>query len=239
MKKIFIGAIATLALALTLNTRPAQAQTQQIIPTVSVNGSAEVKVTPDVIYLSIRLDESDTKGRLPIEEQRQKMFTALKRADVDAEKQLSVQGMSSEFYRKRGSLAATQYELKVGSADEARKVFEVLDKVGVVNVNITRATCSKLEEYRAQARQAAMRNAQMRASQLAEAVGQSIGACYEINDYTSDVEYSTRGRLMMKNAVAMDAQGMVEEAVEPEVDFEQIVINYNLSAKFYLNTEIK
>jgi uncharacterized protein YggE len=84
-----------------------------------------------------------------------------------------------------------------------------------------------------------MRNAQMRAQQLAEAVGQSIGACYEINDYTSDVEYSTRGRLMMKNAVAMDAQGMVEEAVEPEVDFEQIVINYNLSAKFYLNTEIK
>ena len=36
----------------------------------------------------------------------------------------------------------------------------------------------------------------------------------------------------------MDAAGMVEEA-EPEVDFEQIVINYNLSAKFYLNTEIK
>ena len=78
----------------------------------------------------------------------------------------------------------------------------------------------------------------MRASQLAEAIGQSIGACYEINDYTSDVEYSTRGRLMMKNSVAMDAAGMVEEA-EPEVDFEQIVINYNLSAKFYLNTEIK
>jgi uncharacterized protein YggE len=109
----------------------------------------------------------------------------------------------------------------------------------VVNVNITRATCSKLEEYRAEARQKAMRSAQMRAQQLAEAVGQSIGACYEINDYSSDVEYSTRGRLMMKNAVAMDAQGMVEEAVEPEVDFEQIVINYNLSAKFYLNTEIK
>ena len=100
-------------------------------------------------------------------------------------------------------------------------------------------TCSKLEKYRAEARQAAMRNAQMRASQLAEAVGQSIGACYEINDYTSDVEYSTRGRLLMKNAVAMDAAGVVNEAAEPEVDFEQIVISYNLSAKFYLNTEIK
>ena len=222
-----------------LSSLGAVAQVGQVIPSVSVNGSAQVKVTPDVIHLVIKLDESDSKGKVTVEQQRKDMFSALKKCGIDIEKQLSVQGMSSEFYRKRGSLAATQYELKVGSADEARKVFEALDKVDVVNVNITRATCSKLEEYRAQARQAAMRNAQMRASQLAEAVGQSIGACYDISDYTSDVEYSTRGRLMMKNTVAMDAAGVVNEAAEPEVDFEQIVISYNLSAKFYLNTEIK
>ena len=227
-----------IAAMMILSSVAASAQNVPITPTVSVNGSAQIKVTPDVIYLSIKLDESDTKGKVTVEQQRRSMFSALKKCGIDIEKQLSVQGMSSSFYRKRGSLAATQYELKVGSADEARKVFEALDKVDVVNVNITRATCSKLEEYRTEARQAAIRSAKMRASQLAEAIGQSIGACYEINDYSSDVEYSTRGRLMMKNSVAMDAAGMVEEA-EPEIDFEQIVINYNLSAKFYLNTEIK
>lgn len=218
-----------------LSSVAASAQNMPITPTVSVNGSAQIKVTPDVIYLTIKLDESDTKGKVTVEEQRKGMFSALKKCGIDIEKQLSVQGMSSSFYRKRGSLAATQYELKVGSADEARKVFEQLEKVGVVNVNISRATSSKLEEYRAEARQAAMRNAQMRASQLAEAVGQTIGACYEINDYTTNVEVSTRGRLLMKNAVMMDAA--VTEEAEPEVDFEQIVINYNISAKFYLNTE--
>lgn len=218
-----------------LSSVAASAQNVPITPTVSVNGSAQIKVTPDVIYLTIKLDESDTKGKVTVEEQRKGMFSALKKCGIDIEKQLSVQGMSSSFYRKRGSLAATQYELKVGSADEARKVFEQLEKVGVVNVNISRATSSKLEEYRTEARQAAMRNAQMRASQLAEAVGQTIGACYEINDYTTNVEVSTRGRLLMKNAVMMDAA--VTEEAEPEVDFEQIVINYNISAKFYLNTE--
>lgn len=218
-----------------LSSVAASAQNVPITPTVSVNGSAQIKVTPDVIYLSIKLDESDTKGKVTVEEQRKGMFSALKKCGIDIEKQLSVQGMSSSFYRKRGSLAATQYELKVSSADEARKVFEQLEKVGVVNVNISRATSSKLEEYRTEARQAAMRNAQMRASQLAEAVGQTIGACYEINDYTTNVEVSTRGRLLMKNAVMMDAA--VTEEAEPEVDFEQIVINYNISAKFYLNTE--
>lgn len=218
-----------------LSSVAASAQNSPITPSVSVNGSAQIKVTPDVIYLTIKLDESDTKGKVTVEEQRKGMFSALKKCGIDIEKQLSVQGMSSSFYRKRGSLAATQYELKVSSADEARKVFEQLEKVGVVNVNISRATSSKLEEYRAEARQAAMRNAQMRASQLAEAVGQTIGACYEINDYTTNVEVSTRGRLLMKNAVMMDAA--VTEEAEPEVDFEQIVINYNISAKFYLNTE--
>ncbi|MBR5334377.1 MAG: SIMPL domain-containing protein [Alistipes sp.] len=234
MKRFFIAVVFA---AMMLVAQSAKAQYQQMIPTVSVNGSAQLKVTPDVIYMAIKLDESDTKGKVTVEQQRKDMFSALKKCGVDLEKQLSVQGMSSEFYRKRGSLAATQYELKVGSADEARKIFEALDKVGVVNVNITRATCSKLEEHRAEARQSAMRDAQMRAQQLAEAVGQSIGACYEINDYTTNVEYSTRGRLMMKNS-AMAVAGAIEET-EPEIDFEQIVISYNLSAKFYLNTEKK
>lgn len=233
MKKFFI-VMAAVAMAI-VAVEEASAQNLQVIPSVSVNGSAQIKVAPDVIYLIIKLDESDTKGKVTVEEQRKGMFSALKKCGIDIEKQLSVQGMSSSFYRKRGSLAATQYELKVSSADEARKVFEQLEKVGVVNVNISRATSSKLEEYRTEARQAAMRNAQMRASQLAEAVGQTIGACYEINDYTTNVEVSTRGRLLMKNAVMMDAA--VTEEAEPEVDFEQIVINYNISAKFYLNTE--
>lgn len=235
MKRFFI---AVAFAAMMLVAQSAQAQYQQMIPTVSVNGSAQLKVTPDEIYISIKLDESDTKGKIPVLLQRKEMLSALKKCGINVEEQLSVQGMTSEYYRKRGSLAATQYELKVGSAEEARKVFEALDKAGVANVNITRAACSNIEEHRAKARQAAMLNAQMRASQLAEAVGQSIGACYEINDYTTDVDYTTRGRVMMKNTLALEADSAVEE-VEPEIDFEQIVIKYNLSAKFYLNTETK
>ena len=235
MKRFFI---AVAFAAMMLVAQSAQAQYQQMIPTVSVNGSAQLKVTPDEIYISIKLDESDTKGKIPVLLQRKEMLSALKKCGINVEEQLSVQGMTSEYYRKRGSLAATQYELKVGSAEEARKVFEALDKAGVANVNITRAACSNIEEHRAKARQAAMLNAQMRASQLAEAVGQSIGACYEINDYTTDVDYTTRGRVMMKNTLALEADSAVEE-VEPEIDFEHIVIKYNLSSKFYLNTETK
>ena len=231
MKKIFILLSAIVAFAVNYS---AVAQTTEVIPTVSVNGSSIIRTTPDEIYLSITLDESDTKGRLSIEEQRRKMFSALKKCGIDAEKQLSVLDMSSSYFRRRGSLAATQYELKVASADEARRVIEALDAAGVPNVDVTRAASSKIDFYRSEARRQAIQNAKQRATELAEAIGQSIGACYEIADYTTSVQPVYRKNMLMTSARAMDAA--VAEA-EPDVQFEQIEISYSVSAKFYLNTK--
>lgn len=231
MKKIFILLSAIVALAVNYS---AVAQTSEMIPTVSVNGSSIIRTTPDEIYLSITLDESDTKGRLSIEEQRRKMFSALKKAGVDAEKQLFVQDMSSSYFRRSRSLSATQYELKLTSADAVRKVFDALDEAGITNVNVTRTSHSNLEGLRSEARRKAMLDAQQRARELAEAVGQSIGACYEIADYTTSVQPVYRKNMLMTTVRAMDAA--VAEA-EPDVQFEQIEISYSVSAKFYLNTK--
>ena len=233
MKKIFI-LLWTVVIVFALNSTQVVAQTIEQIPNVSVNGSSQIRVLPDEIYLSIRLDESDTRGRLPIEEQRRKMFSALKRAGVDAEKQLSVQDMSSSYFRRSRSLAATLYELKLSSADAVRKVFDELDAAGITNVNVTRTSHSDMDGLRRQARQKAIQDAQQRARDLAEAIGLSNGACYEISDYTTSTQPVYRKNMLMATAVAMDT---VAEEAEPEVQFEQIEINYNVSAKFYLNTK--
>ena len=232
MKKIFIGAIALLTIVLSISLNASAQELGQTIPTISVNGSAQIKALPDEIYLTIKLDESDTKGKITLDEQRRNMFAALKKAGVDAEKQLAVVDMNSSYYR-RGSLAATQYELKVGSAAEVNKIFEALDKAGISNVNVTRTACSNIEQLRSEARKAAMVDAQQRARELAEAVGQSVGACYEINDYTTTAQpVVLRSKAMMTNAVMLDS---ATAEPEPNVEFEQIVISYNISAKFLLN----
>lgn len=232
MKKIFIR--LSVVLLMSVIAFSASAQTTEMIPTVAVNGQSQIRVLPDEIYLSIRLDESDTKGRLPIEEQRRKMFSALKRAGVDAEKQLSVQDMSSSYFRRSRSLEATLYELKLSSADAVRKVFDELDAAGITNVNVTRTSHSNMEGLRSEARQKAIQNAQQRARELAEAIGQSIGACYEISDYTTSVQPVYRKNMLMATATAMDT---VAAEAEPDVQFEQIEISYSVSAKFYLNTK--
>lgn len=232
MKKIFIR--LSVVLLMSVIAFSVSAQTTEMIPTVAVNGQSRIRVLPDEIYLSIRLDESDTKGRLPIEEQRRKMFSALKRAGVDAEKQLSVQDMSSSYFRRSRSLEATLYELKLSSAEAVRKVFDELDTVGITNVNVSRTSHSDMDGLRSEARQKAIQNAQQRARELAEAIGQSIGACYEISDYTTSVQPVYRKNMLMATATAMDT---VAAEAEPDVQFEQIEISYSVSAKFYLNTK--
>ena len=233
MKKLLLSLVAVAMLSLWAYDAQAQ-DFHQTIPSVSVNGSSQVKVTPDEIYLRITLDEGDTKGKDVIELQRKRLFSALKRCGVDVEKQLTLLDMSSEYFRRGNSLATTQYELKLTSAEAVKEVFESLEKYGISNVTVSRTACSKIDDYRRQARQEAIRNAQSRARDLAEAIGQSIGACFEINDYTSEARVTGSRVMMAKNAVA---DMTAEEFAEPNVEFEQIVINYNVSAKFVLNTK--
>lgn len=233
MKRIILGVVALLTFIVFTTTDASAQELGQTIPTVSVNGSAQLKVLPDEIYITIKLDESDTKGKVTLEEQRRNMFAALKKAGIDAEKQLSVVDMSSSYYRRRGALAVTQYELKVATTEAAGKVFEVLEKAGIPNVNVTRTAYSKMEELRSETRKAAIVNAQQRARELAEAIGQSVGACYEINDYTTTSQPVVyRSKVMMANSASLDA---VAEEAEPNVEFDQIVVSYNVSAKFLLN----
>ena len=234
MKKLLF-VVAMVVVALSLSVCRAQAQElANATPYVAVNGSSQVKVTPNEIYLRITLDEGDTKGKDVIELQRKRLFSALKKCGVDIEKQLTLLDMSSEYFRRGNSLATTQYELKLSSAGAVKEVFESLEKSGISNVTVSRTACSKIDEYRRQARQEAIRNAQSRARDLAEAIGQSIGACFEINDYTSEARVTGSRMMMAKNATADMA---TEEFAEPNVEFERIVINYNISAKFVLNTK--
>lgn len=226
MKRILLTLVAVIALAVSAS---AQADLR---PTVSVNGQAKITAPLDEIFLSITLKESDSKGKIDLEQQRVAMLRALRKCGVNTEEQLRLADMASSFFKRKGSLASSQYELKVASAEEARKVFEALDDAGIANVNIARATCSKIEEYRSEARREAIRNAKARADELATAIGQSIGACYEINDYSNSQPVVYRANMLTKSAMA---DGLVEESAEPEVEFKPIEINYSVSAKFILN----
>ena len=98
MKKlILIAAVALMAL-------PAAAQVQEAFPSyIQVNGRAEKEITPDEFYLSVIINERDSKGKISVESQQRDMIAALKRLGVNVEKQLKVANLSSEFFKKNTS----------------------------------------------------------------------------------------------------------------------------------------
>ena len=227
-KLVFLAA----ALAMTLT---AAAQTQEAYPSyIQVNGRAEKEIVPDEFYLSIVIDERDSKGKISVESQQREMIAALRRQGVDIEKQLKVANLSSEFFKKNTSVATAKYQLKLGSAAEAANVWQALDKLGISDVSILRVSHSNIDALKEEVRVEAIRNAQQSARTLAQAIGQTVGKCFYIWDSNNDIMPAYYNNTMVVRSMkSMDA-GSGESAGEEPLDFKTIKLQYSVQTKFVL-----
>lgn len=215
----------------------AAAQTKEAYPSyIQVNGHAEREVTPDEFYLSIVLDERDSKGKISLENQRREMTAELKRLGVDVEKQLKVANLSSEFFKKKSSVARAKYQLQLGSAAEVAKVWQALDALNISNVSIQKVTHSKLAQFKSEIRIEAIRNARENARTLAEAIDQQIGSCFYIYDNNNDNLYYYDNSVMVRSMKIRGTAGVEEAAEEEVVEFKNIKIEYNVQTKFVLES---
>ena len=228
MKKlILIAAVALMAL-------PAAAQVQEAFPSyIQVNGRAEKEITPDEFYLSVIINERDSKGKISVESQQRDMVAVLRKLGVDVEKQLKMANLSSEFFKKNTSVAMAKYQLQLGSSGEVAKVWQALDDLGISNISILKVTHSQLDKYKQEVRLEAMRNARESAQEMAGAIGQTIGKCFYIYDSNSNVlPVMYDNAVLMRSAKAVaDAESVAEE--DP-LEFKTIKLEYGVQAKFVL-----
>ena len=226
MKKWMILAAAVVLAA------PVFAQTQEAFPSyIQVDGRSQMEVTPDEFYLSIVINERESKGKITVEIQQRQMIDALKKLGVDVEKQLKVANMSSDFYKKASSLTTAKYQLLLHSAAEVGDVTAALGDLGISNVGIVRVTRSDIDSLKEQVRLDAIRNAKSSAEALAGAIGQKIGKCF----YNYDVAPQYYDNMMMVRSKAMMADSAEAGAPEePSLDFKTIKLEYNVQTKFVL-----
>ncbi len=213
---------------------PALAQMQEAFPSyIQVYGRAEKEITPDEFYLQIIINERDSKGKISVESQQRDMIAALKKLDVDVDRQLKVANLSSEFFKKKSSVATAKYQLQLGSSAEVARVWQALDELGISNVSVLKVSHSKIDQYKEEVRVEAIRNAQRNAATLAEAIGQKVGRCFYIYDSNSNVLPA-----VYDNAVLMrsaKASGTVEmQAEEDPLEFKTLRLEYGVQAKFVL-----
>lgn len=230
MKKLFFAALAALFLL------PAAAQESEAYPSyIQVNGRAEKEVTPDEFYLQIVINERDSKGKISVESQQRDMIAALKKLGIATERQLTVSNVSSSFFKKNTALASAKYQLKLTSSAQLSAAWQALSDLGISDVSLLKVGRSDLESLKQEVRKAAIVNARTCAEELAGAIGQQVGPCFNIVDYNNDVM-----PVFYNNTAAFRAKGMMmdaaveESAVEEPLDFKTIKLTYNVQAKFVL-----
>lgn len=226
MKRLFIALVA-LTFAL-----PVFAQEEENY--IQVNGTSEMEIVPNQFYLSITLDEVDTKGKQAIELQRKQMIAVLKTLGIDTEKQLTMADMSSSYFKRGTSLSIAKYQLLLSTTEQVVSVYDKLSEIGISDIDISRVSHTDMEQFKSKCRQDAMKNAKAIATELATAVGQTIGSCIYIYDSNRGItpSYYNDGIMLMRSVAKISAE-MAEEPTP--VEFKKITINYSVTAKFRLN----
>lgn len=224
MKKI-IFALVALAIAL-----PAVAEEAENY--IQVTGTSEIEITPNQFFISITLDENDTKGKVPLETQRRQMVSTLKSLGIDTEKALTIANISNSHYKRTTSLDSAKYQLLLTTPEQLTAVFDKLGTLGISNIVIERVSHTEIERYKSECRKQAIVNAKQIATELAEAIGQKIGDCIYIYDSNRGLTptYYNDGVLYARTS----SRAVTEQVEEEPIEFKKIKLNYSVNAKFRL-----
>ena len=234
MKKILL---AGLLLFSTILVTKAQSGEKNFIdkPYMEVTGKAEMEVTPDRIYMSITINEKDSKGKIVLAQSEKDMIAKLKALGIDTKKDLSVKDMSSNFkhYWVKGSdiMTSKEYQLLVTTAQMAGTVMQDLEKIGISNVSIERVDHSQMEQFRREVKVRAVKAAKEKAVDMATAIGQTAGKAIYIQEI--DFGGMPYGRMAGISNVALKVQS--EDLAVPDIEFEKIKLEYQVNVKFELN----
>ena len=105
MKKMLFA----LALLVGVATAASAQQTEAFPSFIEVTGVAEKEVIPNEIYLSITINERDSKGKLSVDMQQRQMIDALKKLGVKPAEQLRMMDLTSSYFMRGNALARAQY----------------------------------------------------------------------------------------------------------------------------------
>lgn len=229
MKRIILLA---LAVVMTIGAQAQTPQAQAFPSFVEVNGVAEREVEPDRIYLTITINERESKGRITVEKQEQDMILALRKLGIDTKEQLRVNDISSSRLKRTQAVTTKSYQLLLTEPTLVGEVIATLQEAGITAIGIEKATRSDIEQIRGEVRDEAMRNARATAQSLAAAIDQTIGKAFYINYYQSS--QPAVFRMMKANVVMAEsaADGAVPTIEQPE--FRKIKLSATVQAKFVL-----
>ncbi len=211
------------------------------IPQIQTKATYTTEVTPDKITLSIILTESNTKGKVSVEELEKRLEAVLKSNNVDIKNQLKLVTLSSnfrDFFLKKTDVYKTKsFELEINEAKLSGKILRDLESQKISNVNLLKTEYTKLEELKIELKSKAVLKAKKQAEQMAKALDQSLGKAMFVSDLETNITGLLHGRvaglnIRGLNSVKKAAYELREKDLE--VEFNNIKVDASVTVYFRL-----
>jgi uncharacterized protein YggE len=216
----------------------AMAQQTDLRKKISVSGTAETEVTPDIIYISISLKEylkdGNSKKKVEINELETQLYNAIQSAGISKENLMisNLSGYNTVAEKKKNPdfLVSKQYRLKVTDLNKWNSIIGAVDPKGVAYTNIDSYDYSKIETLKKELKIKALQAAKAKATYLVEALGNQLGSVLDIQEINNETfpQPMYRVNMMMARGASADA----EAAPAPEIDFKKIKLSYVMNTVF-------
>ena len=206
---------------------------------IEVTGKAELDIVPDLIYLKIILSDKDNKSKQSLDETEKSMISKLTEIGVDINKDLSIKDFASNFKNywisKSDIVLTKEYQLVVHETKTLQKVFIELQNLGISNLTIDKLDHSKIEQFRKDVKNNAIKAARDKAESLTSTINQTIGKAIYIQE--PDKQYlpdALQGRLSGVNIRVRGAASLSKSESTPDIEFEKINLEYTILVRFEL-----
>lgn len=181
MKKIALVLVMLVTGAVSAQNNP--------VPLVSVTGEGTVKVTPDMATITIGVNNQGSDSE-EVKRENDKAVDAilkyLKKSGIDAKDYQTQRVYLNRNYdydkKKYYYMASQTITVKLRDLTKYDPLMAGLVESGVNNIQGVDFESSKQKEHEKEARRLAMLDAQQKATEYAQAIGQSIGQAYTISE---------------------------------------------------------
>jgi uncharacterized protein YggE len=225
MKKLII------LIALGLFTISAFAQNVDLRRKIDVTGIAEKEVTPDIINVSISLQEYlDGKKKTTIDQLESQLETAVKQAGIPKEDFTisNVSAWNNTWQKKKNPdfLASKQYSLKLHDLNKFNQILSGVDPKGVQSTSIDSYDYSKIADLKRDLKIQALLAAKEKATYLLTSINEKLGRPISITEADNSVYQAPRP---MYAAKAFSANAAPAES---DIDFKQIKLSFQVQVTF-------
>jgi uncharacterized protein YggE len=225
MKKIFL--LATLITFAYV----ASAQNVDLRRKIEVTGTAEQEVTPDIINVSISLQEyMNGKNKITIDQLEGQLETAIKNAGI-AKEDFTISNVSAwnNNYQKKKNpdfLSSKQYDIRFHDLNKFNEILSQVDPKGIQSTNIVNYDYSKISQLKRELKVKALMDARDKAAYLLTSIGEKLGDPITITEVDNSSYPSPRPMMFKASMNAMASP------TDSDIDFKKIKLSFQINATF-------